>query len=598
MIAGRAGQVQYPWPARPSPARIGGATGVGASEGTADGAGGEMGRPILFLVNDQEPVLDALAADVGRRFGVDHQVLAERSPAAALATLDRLVAASEEVALFVAAQRMAGMTGVEFLVRAHALQPRAKRVLLVGRREWTPDNPAVRAMLLGQIDGYLFEPWLPLGRFLYLPITQVLADWSPSRAPRFEGIRIVGPRWGTHAHELRDLLTRMGIPHGWYPVDSREGRELLEEAGQDGSRLPVVVFHSGRVFVDPSFAELAVGLGFGIRPAASSYDLAVLGAGPAGLAAAVYAASEGLHTLVVEPRVVGGQAAASAMIRNYLGFPRGIGGGDLANRALEQAWLFGANLVLAQRATGLRAIGEDRVVRLSDGGEVAARAVVVASGAAWRRVGVPRLEALLGAGVFYGATGAEARAMEGQDVFVVGAGNSAGQAAVHLARYAASVTILCRGDALGQSMSDYLVRQVERAPNVTVRLRTEPVDGRGDGKLEGITLRDRRSGATQEVPAGALFVMIGAEPRTEWLAGVVERDQRGYVLTGHDLLRDGAPPAGWPLARPPLLLETSLPGVFAAGDVRYRSVKRVASAVGEGAIAVQLVHEYLDQGPG
>jgi thioredoxin reductase (NADPH) len=556
-----------------------------------------MEQPIVFLVNDQESVLDALAADLGRRLGVEYRILAGRSPAAALATLDRLVAASEEVALFVAAQRMAQMTGVEFLVRAHALQPRAKRVLLVGRREWTPDNPAVRAMLLGQIDGYLFEPWLPVGRFLHLPITQVLADWNPSRTPRFEGIRIVGPRWGTHEHELRDLLTRMGIPHGWYPVDSPEGRELLEEAGQDGSRLPVVVFHSGRVFVDPSFAELAVGLGFGIRPAASSYDLAVLGAGPAGLAAAVYAASEGLHTLVVEPRVVGGQAAASAMIRNYLGFPRGIGGGDLANRALEQAWLFGANLVLAQRATGLRAAGAARVVRLSDGSEVAARAVVIASGAAWRRVEVPRLEALLGAGVFYGATGAEARAMEGQDVFVVGAGNSAGQAALHLARYAASVTVLCRGDALGQTMSEYLVRQIERAPNVTVRVRTEVVDGRGDGRLEGITLRDPDGGATQEVPTGALFVMIGAEPRTEWLAGSVERDDRGYVLTGHDLLRAGAPPAGWPLARPPLLLETSLPGVFAAGDVRFRSVKRVASAVGEGAIAVQLVHEYLDQEP-
>jgi len=557
-----------------------------------------VGQPILLLVNDQEPVLDALRGDLARRFGVDYRILAERSPAAALATLQQLLPTPEEVALLVAAQQMGEMTGVDFLVRAHELHPAAKRVLLVGRREWAPTNPAVRAMRLGQIDGYLFEPWLPVGRWLHLPISQALADWTPTHAPQFEGIRIVGPPLGTHSHELRDRLTRMGIPHGWYPADSEQGRQLLEEAGQDGSRLPVVVFHSGRVFVDPSYAELVAGLGFGTRPTAAGYDVAVLGAGPAGLAAAVYAASEGLHTLVIEPRVVGGQAGTSAMIRNYLGFPRGIGGGDLANRALEQAWLFGVNLVLAQEATGLRAAGPDRLVRLSDGGEIAAHAVVIASGAAWRRVGVPSLEALLGVGVFYGAAGAEARAMEGRDVFVVGAGNSAAQAALHLARYAASVTILCRRDALARSMSDYLVQQIERAPNIVVRFQTEPVDGHGGGRLEGITLRDRRSGATQDVPAGALFVMIGAEPRTDWLAGSVERDDRGYVLTGHDLLRSGTPPAGWPLPRPPLLLETSIPGVFAAGDVRHRSVKRVASAVGECAIAVQLVREYLDEQPG
>jgi thioredoxin reductase (NADPH) len=359
----------------------------------------------------------------------------------------------------------------------------------------------------------------------------------------------------------------------------------------------VVVFHSGRVFVDPSDAELAEGLGFGTRPAAAPYELVIVGAGPAGLAAAVYAASEGLQTLVVEPRVVGGQAGTSALIRNYLGFPRGIGGGVLANRALEQAWLFGANLVLAQRATGLRARGRDRLVRLSDGSEIAAAAVVIASGVSWRRLGVPRLEALLGAGVFYGAAGAEARAMEGQDVYVVGAGNSAGQASVHLARYAASVTVLCRGEALGQSMADYLVQQIEHAPNIAVRLHTEVVGGRGGRRLEGLTLRDRRSGATQDLSAAALFVMIGAEPHTEWLAGAVERDDRGYILTGHDLLRAGRPPPGWPQHRPPLLLETSILGVFAAGDVRYRSVKRVASAVGEGAVAVQLVHEYLSERP-
>jgi thioredoxin reductase (NADPH) len=555
-----------------------------------------MSDPILFLVDDRPKVLEALAGDLERRFGRDHRILSDTSPGAALEALAGLAGRGEEVAVVVAGQKMAELPGVLFLLKAHELHPSAKRVLLVGRRDWTPENPAVRAMTLGQIDTYLFEPWLPVGRFLDLPISQVLADWVPSRGRSFEGIRIVGPRLGTRSHELRDMLTRMGIPHGWYSAGSAEGRRLLEEAGEDGARLPVVVFHSGQVFVDPSDAELVAALGFGTRPAAGAYDLVIVGAGPAGLAAAVYAASEGLDTLVVEPRAAGGQAGTSSMIRNYLGFPRGIGGGDLANRALEQAWLFGANLVLAQRATGLRVDGPRRLVRLSDGGEVAAEAVVVASGVAWRRLGVPRLEALVGAGVFYGAAGAEARAMEAQDVCVVGAGNSAAQAALHLARYAASVTLLVRGPDLGASMSDYLVQEIEQAPNVAVRLRTRVVDGVGGHRLEGLVLRCRGDGSTEEVPAAALFVMIGGEPRTEWLSGV-ERDDRGYVLTGHDLLGPDGLPAGWPLKRPPLLLETSIPGVFAAGDVRHRSVKRVASAVGEGAVAVQLVHQYLDRRP-
>jgi thioredoxin reductase (NADPH) len=551
-----------------------------------------MSQPILFLVDDRPRVLEALSGDLGRRFGVDHRIVTEASPTTALTALERLAEASEEVALVVAGQRMVELPGVDLLVRAHELHPGAKRVLLVGRREWTSTNPAVRAMTLGQIDTYLFEPWLPVARFLYLPISQVLADWVPGQGRAFEGIRIVGPRLGSRSHELRDMLTRMGIPHGWYSAGSAAGRRLLEEAGEDGAELPVVVFHSGQVFVDPSDAELLAALGFGTRPAADSYDLVIVGAGPAGLAAAVYAASEGLDTLVVEPQVPGGQAGASSMIRNYLGFPRGVGGGDLANRALEQAWLFGANLVLAQQATGLRVDGRRRLVRLSDGSEVAAEAVVVASGIAWRRLGVPRLEALVGAGVFYGAAGAEAKALEGQQVFVVGGGNSAGQAALHLARYAASVTLVVRGADLAASMSDYLIQEIEEAPNLAVRLRTEVVDGLGGRSLEGLRLRDKADGSTEEVRAAALFVMIGGEPRTEWLAGVA-RDDRGYILTGHDLLGPDGPPAGWPHQRPPLLLETSIPGVFAAGDVRHRSVKRVASAVGEGAVAVQLVHQYL-----
>jgi thioredoxin reductase (NADPH) len=554
-----------------------------------------MGQPILLVVNDQERVLQALAGDLGVRFGSDHDIIAERSPTEALTTLEQLRARSAEVAIVIAAQQMEEMAGVGFLGRAHELHPSAKRVLLVGRRKWSTTHPAAQAMTLGQIDDYLFQPWMPLERWLYLPISQLLADWMPPHTPSFVGIRIVGPRWGNRAHKLRELLTRMGIPHAWYPTNSEQGRALLDEAGQDGHTLPVVVFHSGQVFLAPSQAELLNGLGFGTRPSAAVYDLAIVGAGPAGLAAAVYAASEGLRTLILESEVAGGQASSSAMIRNYLGFPRGINGGNLANLALEQAWQFGVDLVVAQQVTGVRARGPNHLVRLSDAAEVEARAVVIASGASWRRLDVPSLEALVGAGVFYGAVGGEAKAMQGREVVVLGAGNSAGQAAMHLARSAASVTILTRGASLVESMSDYLVRQIDEAANITVRPQTEVADGWGEGRLQGVTLRDRRTGATEDLPAAGLWVLIGAEPCTEWLAGTVQRDDRGYILTGHDLLRDGRPPPGWPRTRPPLLLETSIPGVFAAGDVRHRSVKRVTSAIGEGAVAVQLVHEYLGE---
>src|SRR5215217_683784 len=553
-----------------------------------------MPQPIILLVADDSRLLDGLAGDLERRFGADYRIQAERSPAAGLAALERLAGGEDPVALVVAARRMEGTDGLALLERAHELHPGAKRVLLEHRGEWTSGEPVVRAMTLGQVDYVLFRPWLPREQFLYLPVSEFLAAWEKSLAPSPEAIQIVGRRWAARSHQLRDAMARVGIPYGFYPDDSPAGRRLLEQAGEDGSRLPVVLFRRGRALADPTDAQLAEALGFGTRPAAGGCDVLIVGAGPAGLAAAVYAASEGFATEVLEPGVPGGQAGTSSLIRNYLGFPYGLSGDELTTRAMQQAWLFGADFILAQAATGLRADGPDRVVTLSDGGEVAARAVILTTGVAWRRLGVPALEALNGAGVFYGAAGSEARAMRGEDVYVVGAGNSAGQAAVYLAGYARSVTIVTIDERLGEFMSDYLVQKVQATPNIAVVLHTEVVDGHGRQRLEGLTLRDRHTGQTRTVAASAMFVLIGAEPRTDWLEGVVERDERGYVLTGRDLPGgDGRPGAGWPLERPPMPLETSLPGVFAAGDVRYRSIKRVASAVGEGSIAVQLVHEYL-----
>jgi thioredoxin reductase (NADPH) len=556
-----------------------------------------MNQPVILLVAHDGPLLYALAGDLGRRFAADYRILAARSAAEALAVLEPPAAAGGEVALVVVARELPGPGWLELLLRAHELHPGAKRVVLEHLGEWATGEPIVRAMTLGQLDYVLFRPWRPVEQNLYLPVSDFLAGWEKSRAPGVEAIRIVGPRWGARSHQLRDTLTRVGVPFGFYPDDSEGGRRLLEQAGEDGTRLPVVLFRRGTVLVDPSHAELVAALGMRVQPA-KGCDVLIVGAGPAGLAAAVYAASEGLGTQILELAVPGGQAGTSSLIRNYLGFPHGVSGEDLTWRAFQQAWLFGADLVLAQGATGLAARGRDRVVHFSDGGEVAARAVILATGVDWRRLGVPALEALAGSGVFYGAAGTEAMAVRGEDVFVVGAGNSAGQAALHLARYAASVTIVAIEHDLDERMSDYLVQQLLATPNVALRMHHEVVDGRGRGRLEGLTLRDRDSGATEEVDASAVFVLIGAEPRTDWLDGVVARDERGYVLTGRDVVEGGRPGARWPLERPPLLLETSLPGVFAAGDVRYRSVKRVASAVGEGAIAVQLVHEYLAEPAG
>jgi len=553
-------------------------------------------RPVFLLVAEDGPRRAALTADLKRRYDADYQVIGAASAAAALTMLADFADSGAVVALVFADERLSEMPAVDFLARAHGLHPGAKRVLLVARGDWSAAHPAVSAMALGKIDYHLWVPWYP-ERVLYSAVTEFLAAWDRSREPSFAAVRIAGPPHSARSHRLRDVLSRGGVPYQFFDDRSAQGRELLREAGADAAALPVAVYYDGTVLADPSPADLLATFGFRTRPETRSCDVVILGAGPAGLAAAVYAASEGLATVVLEPVMPGGQAGTSPLIRNYPGFPHGLTGEDLTNRATEQAWLFGANIVITA-AAGLAARGSERVVRLADGSDLTARAVIIATGVTWRRLGVPALEALVGEGVFYGAAAAEARATTGRHVFVVGAGNSAGQAALHLARHAASVTMLVRGPGLHPSMSEYLTNQISKAANIAVRPATEVIGGGGRGSLETLTLRHRPAGATEVVPAAALFVMIGTEPHTQWLRGSVAQDARGFILTGQDLPPAGRRPEGWPLTRPPLLLETSIPGVFAAGDVRHRSVKRVASAIGDGAIAVQLLHEYLYLQPG
>jgi thioredoxin reductase (NADPH) len=479
------------------------------------------------------------------------------------------------------------MPAVEFLASAHELHPMAKRVLLV-ERDYTVANPIVPAMTLGQIDYHLVKPWLP-EQALYPAVGEFLGSWAGSEPDAFTLFDVVAPRNNARAHEIRDLMTRFGLQFGFHVADSPEGTALLREVGQAGSALPIVVRHDRRVLVDPSDGELIEALGGGTHLGANVYDVAIVGAGPAGLAAAVYGGSEGLDTIVLEQEISGGQAGSSSRIRNVPGFTWGIGGYDLAARACEQAWLFGANLVFAQIVKSIRLAGSAMVLTVADGQEVSAQAVVIATGVSWRRLGIPRLEALVGAGVFYGAAASEARAMRGRHVAVVGAGNSAGQAAVHLAKYAEHVTMLVRGESLEKSMSTYLITEVRGTANVSVRLQTELVDGEGQEQLEAVTVRDGRRGETERMPMTGLFVMIGAEPKTEWLDGLLQRDDHGFILTGRDVeLADG-----WSLDREPAPLETSVPGIFAAGDVRHGSIKRVTAAMGEGATVLQLVHQQL-----
>jgi thioredoxin reductase (NADPH) len=559
-----------------------------------DAASPKHRMPVLFVADADPELRRELTTALKRRFGADYCVHSAATPAAALRTLRRLHEEAVEVALVIADLWLPGTGGVEFLGQARELHPRAQCVLLTTMGDETVTESLHRALALGQVDRFVEKPWRSPEEWLYPQLSEALAVWWRANRPLFERVRVVGPEWDARSHELRDLGTRNAIPFGFYPTDSPEGQRLLAAHAPDAEEGSILLLVDDTVLVDPANGEIADALGLSIEPRLSHYDVTIVGAGPAGLAAAVYAASEGLQTVVIEPEAVGGQAGTSAMIRNYLGFPRGVSGQDLAARAEDQAVQFGAQIVYTKSVTGLRTDGCDRIVTLSDGSEVTSRTVVLATGVSYNRLAIPALEGLVGKGVFYGAV-SEARAMRGEEVFVVGAGNSAGQAALHLAEYAAQVTILVRGESLADSMSAYLIDELAVTPNVEIRVGTTVEDGHGKHRLERLVLRNQATDQRETVCAAALFVLIGAAPRTDWLDGTLERDDRGYILTRRDL-----DPGYLPLSeqwtrpnRPPLPLETSLPGVFAVGDVRHNSVKRVASAVGDGAMAISSVHGYF-----
>ena len=571
-------------------------------EGGMNPKGGHQ-RPVLLVVDDDPAALGAISRELDVRYGRDYHVVSEDSVAGAERTLRTLGETGEQVALVLVDHRLAETSGAELLALSHQLYPLAKRALLVPWGAWRDRATAaaiLRAVAQGQADSYLLKPWDSPDELFHAAITGFLYDWARAHPARPE-VRVVGERWAPRSHELRDLLQRSAVSYAFLEAGSTEGQALLAEVGRSAAHLPVVVLLDGQMLVAPSNAELAaalVGVDDGQDTAEpATFDVIIVGAGPAGLAAAVNAASEGLSTVVVDREGIGGQVSSSSLIRNYLGFPRGVTGAELARSGYVQAWLFGATFHFMCQARALRRDESRVVMPLSDDREVTGRAAILAPGVSYRRLDVAGLDALTGHGVFYGASVAEAQGFAGLNVYVIGGANSAAQAALHLAKFAERVTLVVRGPSLAQGMSDYLVKQIEAMENITVRLNTRIVDGGGNGRLERLGLHDASSGRTETVSAAALFVHIGARPHTEWLPPEIARDEEGFVITGQDLLdRDGGR-STWPLRRPPFPLETGLPGVFAVGDVRHGSGKRVASAIGEGSIVVSMVYRYLEGAP-
>jgi thioredoxin reductase (NADPH) len=541
-------------------------------------------RPAIVAVDDEPAVLAAVARDLRRQFGERYRIIRAHSGDEALDALKELVSRGEQVALLVADQRMPGMSGTEYLVQARRIVPTAKRVLLTA---YADTEAAIQAINEVALDYYLLKPWDPPEEGLYPVVEDLLTTWESGAALEAGGVRVVGHRFSSHSHDLRDFLARNRVPGRFLDIErDGEARELLVVAGVSDEGLPVALLEDGTVLEKPTVLELAERLGVSARPSVDHYDLVIVGGGPAGLAAAVYGASEGLRTVMVEREAPGGQAGMSSRIENYLGFPTGLSGSDLARRATDQARRLGAELLSVQDAVKLHVEGAGRLVELSRGEMLSANCVLVASGVSYRKLDCPGFEALNGKGIYYGAALSEARACENQHVVVIGGANSAGQAAVHFSAFAQKVTMLVRAGNLEKSMSHYLIEQIAGMPNIDVRTRAEAIAAHGDDHLDGLRIRDENGEADE--PADACFVFIGAAPRTDWLDGVVARDPRGFILAGAE-----AKVAGWPLQRDPYVLETSVPGVFVAGDVRSRSIKRVASAVGEGSMAVSLIHEYL-----
>ncbi len=554
-----------------------------------------MPKPVLLAIDDDPEVLKAVERDLRRQYAADYRVLSANSGAAGLELLTRLQQRSEEVALFLVDYRMPQMNGIEFLSQAIQRSPNARRVLLTA---YSDTEAAIRAINEIKLNHYLLKPWDPPEQNLYPVLNDLLEDWQASYRPPFEGLRVLGTRWSRRSYELREFLARNQVPYHW--MDAEEAprdpqvKQVLDSLDPNERRIPVVLFQDGTHLSDPAHAELSERIGLNTRACKETYDLIILGGGPAGLAAGVYGASEGLRTVIVEREAPGGQAGLSSRIENYLGFPSGLSGGDLARRAVTQAKRFGAEIV-AQEAVSLRVADPYRVVKLSDNTEISAEALLIATGVQWRKLDVPGMDRLTGAGVYYGAGATEAVSCQDDDVYIVGGANSAGQAAINLSRYARRVIMLVRGKSLDASMSRYLIDEIGHTNNIVVECEMRVVEVHGEERLEGITVECGKTNSRERVSATALFIFIGAQPGTAWLDGVVERDEHGFILTGPALMRNGKPPRGWRLDRPPGLLETNVPGIFAVGDVRHGSVKRVASGVGEGSIAIQFVHQYLSK---
>ncbi len=555
-----------------------------------------MAKPILLSVDDDSDVLRSIERDLRSKYGAEYRVIGSDSPEGALDLLKQLKVRNDSVALLLADQRMPRMDGVEFLQQGMRIFPKAKRALLTA---YTDMNAAISAINQANINYFFLKPWDPPSEHLYPQLDDLLDDWQATYRPTFEGIRVLGTRWSPRSYDLRDFLARNHVPYQWIDVEisanDPETKRLMEALGPEAANLPVVLFPDGTKLLESLPADVAKKVGLRTRAQTDFYDLAIVGGGPAGLAAAVYGASEGLKTVMIEKEAPGGQAGMSSRIENYLGFPAGLSGNDLARRAVVQAQRFGVEILSPLEVVGVRTEGSYRIIKLADGNEISCHALMISTGVQWRKLEAEGIDRLQGAGIYYGGGATEALSCAGEIVYVVGGANSAGQAAMNFAKYAERVVILVRGDSLAATMSQYLIDQIKETPNIQIWAHASMVEAHGTTHLEEISVLCSDTNKIERVPASSMFIFIGALPRTEWLAGLVERDERGFILTGPDLIRDGQHPKGWTLDRDPFLLETNVPGIFAVGDVRYGSVKRVASGVGEGSVAVQFIHQYLSK---